>query len=109
MIAPFGYGSPVEIPGLLVAPKPVPVSGKRPVRIPSPHNAQLAHFRAVPGDADCPATSTGAPRLCGQGPVSRASTLRSAVPQTLPDGSQHWDGYLRLIADAASNHNPARG
>ena len=43
----------------------------------------------------------GAPELCGQGPVSRASTLRSAVPETLPDGLQHWDAYLRLIADAA--------
>jgi len=31
----------------------------------------------------------GALELCGQGPVSRASTLRSAVPVTLPDGTHH--------------------
>jgi len=32
-------------------------------------------------------------------PVSRASTLRSSVSETLPDASQHWYGYLRLSAD----------
>jgi len=42
---------------------------------------------------------------CG-GPVSRASTLRSAVPETLPDGSQHRYDYLRLIADTTLNHRP---
>src|ERR1700690_4614776 len=71
----------------------------RPVRIPARTTRNLPDFQAIPGDADCPATSTGAPRLCDQGPVSRASTLRSSVPETLPDGSQHWGGYLRLIAD----------
>jgi len=96
----------VEIPGLSVAPQTGARFGETPGRPPSPHNAHLPTIRTIPGDADCPATSTGALSKCGQGPVSRASTLRSAVPETLPDGSQHWYGYLRLIADAPSNDRP---
>ena len=48
----------------------------------------------------------GAPELCGQGPVSRASTLRSAVPETLPDGTHHCNRYLRLMGRSSLHHRP---
>src|SRR5580698_10757019 len=59
----------------------------------------LARSRAIPGAPIAQRPRPGARRSCDQGPVTRASTLRSAVPETLPDGLQHWNAYLRLIAD----------
>src|ERR1022692_1656808 len=75
-------------------------SEKRPVRTPSRTTRTCPHSRPSRGTPIAQRPLRGRHVRAVRGPVSRASTLRSAVPETLPDGTQHWDGYLRLIADA---------